>query len=381
MKVLLIGEYSRLNNSLKEGLLANNHTIIIIGKGDGFKKFPIDINIEPKTIERFFILDKFRHLVYFITKIDLGIVESLFRFYTNRRKIVNYDVVQLINEFPFKTTPFIDKLLLKYIFKNNKRVFLSACGNDYIYTSYSLSGKFSFSTFSPLLNDTALKKHYKHSLRYVTKKHKKLHDYVFNHIKAVIPASVEYDIAYQNIPKKSSLIPNAVNIDKIKYTPLSVQGKIKILHGVNTGNYIKKGNGYFDEALNIIKQKYSHKIEIITTKDLPYDKYIKYFLSAHILLDQAQAHDQGYNALEAMAMGKVVFTGAGEAFRNHYNLKHTVAIDTYPDSTKIAENLEKLILNPSLITEISKNARDFIEKEHNYILIAKKYEETWLSYD
>ena len=45
MKILLLGEYSRLHNSLKEGLIALGHEVTIVGCGDKFKKFPVDYSI------------------------------------------------------------------------------------------------------------------------------------------------------------------------------------------------------------------------------------------------------------------------------------------------------------------------------------------------
>ena len=45
MRILLVGEYSRLHNSLKEGLVALGHEVTIIGNGDSFKKYPVDIFI------------------------------------------------------------------------------------------------------------------------------------------------------------------------------------------------------------------------------------------------------------------------------------------------------------------------------------------------
>ena len=96
------------------------------------------------------------------------------------------------------------------------------------------------------------------------------------------------------------------------------------------------------------------------------------------MLDQVYAYDQGYNALEAMAIGKVVFTGAEKEWLELYNIKeNSVAINALPDHTKIIESLELLINNPSKIMEISANAREFIEKNHNYISIAEHYEKVW----
>jgi glycosyltransferase involved in cell wall biosynthesis len=115
---------------------------------------------------------------------------------------------------------------------------------------------------------------------------------------------------------------------------------------------------------------------------LPYSEYLKSYNEAHILLDQTYAQDQGYNALEAMAQGKVVFTGAGSLFTKHYNLPlNSVAIHTIPDADKIAEDLENLICNPELIREIGKNARKFIEDNHDCKKIAQQYINAWLSID
>ena len=141
---------------------------------------------------------------------------------------------------------------------------------------------------------------------------------------------------------------------------------------------IKKEMTFLKKHFDIISKKYSDKIEIITTRSIPYTAYINAYNKAHILLDQVYAYDQGYNALEAMAKGKVVFTGAEQEWLTYYNLKEdTVAINALPNANEIAKKLEWLILNPQQIKIISKNARAFIEREHNYIKSAQKYLDKW----
>ena len=46
MRILLVGEYSRLHNTLKEGLQALGHTVTLVGTGDNFKNYPVDLSIE-----------------------------------------------------------------------------------------------------------------------------------------------------------------------------------------------------------------------------------------------------------------------------------------------------------------------------------------------
>ena len=79
-----------------------------------------------------------------------------------------------------------------------------------------------------------------------------------------------------------------------------------------------------------------------------------------------------------MAKGKVVFTGAETDFFNQYQLQEDeICINALPDENKIAAKLSYLIEHPEKIKEISENARNFIEKEHDYKVIAGKYLGCW----
>ena len=174
------------------------------------------------------------------------------------------------------------------------------------------------------------------------------------------------------------MIPNPVNIDKLNFIEINDKNKIYILHAINSKNKIKKGNEFFKKSLSIIEKKYRDKIKIIQTIDIPYSKHIKNVMECDILLDQVFAYDQGYNALEAMALGKVVFTGAEKEWVEFYNLEEDkVAVNALPNVSKIVDKLSWLIENPLKLKEISKNAREFIEYHHNYKNIAKNYLTTW----
>jgi glycosyltransferase involved in cell wall biosynthesis len=121
-------------------------------------------------------------------------------------------------------------------------------------------------------------------------------------------------------------------------------------------------------------------IEVKITTDIPYTEYQKHFEKAHIILDQVYGFDQGFNALEAMAKGKVVFTGAETEFLNHYHLQEDeVVINALPDVEYLVEKLSYLIENPSEISRIGQNAIQFIHKEHHYITQAQKYLTIWKS--
>jgi len=373
MKILLFGEYNRSHLFLKEGLMALGHEVVTAGIDDGFKKISLDIFLEPVFFKKR-LPHYLRMAVFKLFKQDLANIEIYYRFKNNKRRFSGFDVVQLINEFPLQIHPFLEKKCLAFLFQNNKKTILSACGDDTVYIDYILNENLEYHLLEPYLKNNALKKHYKHSLSYLKSNRRKLHQFVFKHINKVIPQDFDYYMAYKNHPKSTGLIPHPINLSYFEFSELKITDKIVIFHGINRFNYYKKGNNYFEEAMQIIQSKYANKVEIITAENLPYKDYIKAFNSCHILLDQVLSYDQGYNALEAMAKGKVVFSGAEKDWLQHFNLKeNTVLFNTKPNAEMIASDLEFLILNPEKLSVISRNAREFVATHHDNKIIASKF--------
>ncbi|MGB6269434.1 MAG: glycosyltransferase family 1 protein, partial [Olleya sp.] len=346
MKILLVGEYSRLHNSLKEGLQALGHQVTIIASGDGFKNFSVDIGIT-STIKKSSFLNFTNKLFVRAFNIDFIKIENGYRFKKILPSLKDYDVVQLVNEDALNLYPKQQIKLLKQLKVQNKSLFLLCCGDDYLTTKYFLEQQPRYSVLTPYLKDKSLKNKFNYALKYVTKPYKALHNFILKNSQGTIATDLDYHIPMQKKSHYLGLIPNPINVDLIQSVPLKIDDKIIIFHGVNNLSKIKKGNAYFDKALDIILAKYADKVIIKTTENLPYNTYIKTYNSTHILLDQIYAYDQGYNALEAMAKGKVVFTGAEQEWLDYYNLKEdTVAINALPNVDYLVEKLEWLINNP-----------------------------------
>ena len=211
MRILLIGEYSGLHNSLKEGLEKNGHEVTLVGSGDGFKKYPMDIKIE-STIFEFPLLKVLAKLIDKIFRISLNEIEIWLKTKMILHKLVGYDVVQLVNENAFRTIPSLQISLLKYILNNNKKLFLLSCGTDYKSVKHSIDKKFRYSILTPLLNNKNLKKLYKPILKYLTKDYIKLHDFLLKNINGVISSDLDYHIPYIGDERYLGMIPNPINI-------------------------------------------------------------------------------------------------------------------------------------------------------------------------
>lgn len=376
MKILLVGEYSRLHNSLKEGLLALGDEVTLVSTGDEFKNFPSDILLQRKYESGF--SKKVKVFIFKLFGFDISSHSLKNQFFQHKEKFQDFDVVQLINESPLGILPKYEREIISFLKENNRKLFLLSCGTDYTSVKYAFEKKFRYSIFNPLFEGKVSEKEFFPALKYLKPEYKDLHDFVFANVDGIIASDLDYDIPLQGNEKYLGLIANPANTEKLKFETISSEGKIIIFHGINRANYFKKGNDYFDAALEKLQQKYDEKVEVITVENIPYSEYIEKYNSAHILLDQVFAYDQGYNALEAMAKGKVVFTGAETEFLERYNLmEDEVCINALPNVYYLFGKLEDLILNPEKLTAISSNARAFIEREHHYISIAKKYLKVW----
>ena len=378
MKILLLGEYSRLHNSLKEGFVTLGHEVSIVGCGDKFKQFPVDYSIYARICNDNKIANLLYRGIRKVIGLDFEKIEKAIRFYLLIPKLNDYHHVQLINSDALETYPILSRFLYKKLFKNIQNRSLLICGDETPIVDYLIKKEFKYSVLTPYFEDNSIEKEFQFPLKYRKNSYRKTFDWLKENCQNLITSDLDYEIPMRKMGFQTTFIPNPINTDTIAFQNVEIEDKIVIFLGINRLSYIKKGIIYFEKALEIIREKYADKIEIIVTENLPYKEYISKYNKAHILLDQVFAYDQGYNALEAMAKGKVVFTGAETEFLNQYHLQEDeVCINAVPDENEIGVKLSFLIEHPEKISKISKNARKFIEKEHDYKVVAEKYLACW----
>ena len=376
MKILLVGEYSRLHNSLKEGLTALGHQVVLMGDGDYFKNYPVDIKLRRRFRKGLGRLLK--NIIYRLSGFDCSSWLMLRDVFKHKHELKGFDVVQLINESPLGIMPRHELALINYLKKQNHKLFVLACGTDFISVKFAMDKNFRYSILDPLFEGKVSQKDYAPILKYLSKKHQALHESVWALCHGYIATDLDYHLPYRGIKKYLGLIPNPINVDKIEFTPQDAEKKPLIFHGVNTKNYFKKGSDYFDQALEIVQRERSNSCTIVRTQDLPYTQYMAQLAQSDIVLDQVLGYDQGYNALEAMAQGKVLLTCAENEWREYYNIpKHCVALNALPDAQKIASIIIELIDHPAQRVVLGAQARSFIEEHHHYKKVTQKYLDLW----
>ena len=373
MRILLVGEYSNFHNSLKHGLEFLGHEVTIIGDGDGFKRYPVDIDISNDFFEKTWLLRKFKVGLWKLTGYDVADLLKLSRFRESEHLIKNHDIVQFINSNPFNCNATTERKMLDFIIKYNHRFFLAACGDDYEYVKYLTEEHRGYSILESVKNSNCSKTDFNYTYKYLKPVYRKNYERLITVCEKIIPSNIDYAMALQNQPKATDIIPAAINCSKLHLDQNADLSVIKIFLGINRANYWKKGINYFEDALKIIKHKYPDTVEIIIAENLPYEDYVKSYRQAHILLDQVLCYDQGYNALEAMLQGKVVFSGASDVYLTAHYLKSVPVIDAQPDVDYLVDELSTLIEHPQTILEIGRAARNHILQHHESVMIAEKY--------
>ena len=102
MKILLIGEYSNLHNSLKQGLQKNGFEVTLLSTGDGFKNFDSDIPIKSSLFENKFLkLNSSKSELGFFSR---GILSRVKIAETRMQTVTNMTVKEIIGKYDSLTS-------------------------------------------------------------------------------------------------------------------------------------------------------------------------------------------------------------------------------------------------------------------------------------
>lgn len=382
MKVLLIGEYSGVHTNLAKALRQKEVSVLTIHDGDAYKKFPADINISYKYLSsNIFLIKKFLNLYYLILTY-LGVIGcfQILKYFSVISKLKNYDVVQIIN--PIALAGYgsiVNYFFIRYIVNNNKKMFMCALGDDYIWVDSALKDKKYKSMFHNI--DPKHWKEYIHPFMYKYGFfYKKLNYYTIKKSRRIIPGLYDYYMYYKKFSNCNEIVPIPMVINE-NVKPLQfISYPIKIFHGWQPNKIARKGNDILDEAVRRILKNYPDLIDYEIIGGISYNEYIRKFDESFIYFDQCYSLDRGVNALLGMEAGKVVFGGFSKEVKSIYNISKDVMIDIEPNVDDIYNKLEKLILDPKIMEEISINSIKFITEYHSLDVVSDLYLNIWMKY-
>lgn len=372
MKILLMGEYSNVHATLAEGLRKLGHEVTVLSNGDFWKNYPRDIDLVRKPGK-------------------LGGIMYMMKLYTNVHKLKGYDIVQLINPMFLELKAERIFPIYQYLRKHNKKIILGGFGMDYYWVSVCCKDKpLRYSDFNIgdelRTNADALKER----KDWLGTEKGRLNQMIAEDCDGIITGLYEYWACYQpGFPQKTTFIPFPIkpklitsgngnsytNAENHQVIPLDIPKKVKLFIGINKSRSEYKGTDIMLKAAQAIAKKYPDKAELRIAESIPFAEYVKMMNGSDAILDQLYSYTPSMNPLEAMARG-IICIGGGEP--ENYEIIHEdklrPIINVLPNYESVYQQLEHLVLHPELVPLLKQQSIEYINKHHDYIKVAKRYE-------
>lgn len=363
MKILIVGEFSGFAKNLSVGFEKLGHEAVIVGYGDGWKKIDVGKNGYLLDYRRNYRVGKIsikrswmvRSLIHFHRIVEL---KEKYKGYFDRILIINYEFLRLKHE---KWYPYFSNEDLKQMLESKGKIFLSACGSDYVTCSYFSKLRY---TFFP-----DFKKN-----RFFQKRYLKIFRLICRNVNGVIPVMYEYAAAYREVAQRYGLkiydtIPLAMDIANIAVNNV-LNDRIVIFHGINRPC---KGTAIIEKALDQLKAKYPDRVEVVVKGGMPLEQYLHLMQKTNIIIDQCWSYSYGMNAIYGMAMGKVVLSGNEPECGEEFKQEDVPVVNILPEVKDIVAKLEFLVTHPDEIVKIGERSRRFVENFHKTEVVAKRY--------
>lgn len=364
MRILLIGEYSNLHATLAIGLRQLGHQVTVASNGDFWKDYRRDIDISRKSG-------------------GAGGLRLFWKIWRNRHLFEGFDVVQVIN--PMFVELKADKIFHLYDFlrKNNGKMVLGAFGMDHYWVNECITRKHlrysDFNIGDKLRTDADAIKEQK---EWIGTDKERLNKYIANDCDAIVACLYEYWSCYQPIfPQKTHFIPLPIKIQEHSVTDMTArQRKIKIFCGVNKTRSEYKGTDIMLKAIKKLDADYPGVIDLRIAESVPFDEYQSMMDGADIILDQLYSYTPSMNSLLAMSKG-IVCVGGGEP--ENYDIicekELRPVINVFPTEQSVYEEMKKIILNPNIISQLKNDSIIYVQKHHDYMKVAQRYERLYTS--
>lgn len=361
MKILLLGEYSNVHNTLAKGLRTLGHEVTVISNGDFWKNYPRDIDVaRPQG--------------------KLGGLRLLIKLWSLLPRMRGYDVVQLINPIFFELRAERLFFFYRYLRRHNKKVLLGAFGMDYYWVHTCTNEKpLRYSDFNfgaELRTDKAAMKERNDWLGTAKERLNRL---IADDCDGIVTGLYEYEVCYQpRFPHKTQFIPYPIVLPTSTRDAKRTSPKLRLFIGISKERSVYKGTDIMLRAAEDVAAKYPEQVEVCKAEGVPFAQYQQLMDNSDVLLDQLYAYTPAMNALLAMSKG-IIVVGGGEP--EHYELLGETTlcpiINVEPNYESVYKELELLVLHPEHIPELKRQSIEYVRRHHDYQKVARQYEQVY----
>ena len=362
MKILLLGEYSNVHWTLAEGLRRLGHEVTVASNGDFWKDYPRDIDLDRRPNK-------------------WGGICLMAKLWALLPRFRGYDVVQLINPIFFELRAERLFWFYRYLRKHNKKVVLGAFGMDWYWVhTCTVEKPLRYSDFNfgdtVRTDEAALKEH----RDWLGTAKERLNKLIAQDCDAIVTCLYEYDVCYRpHFPEKTQFIPLPIQLPETFTTEQCQQSEVNIFVGISRGRSAYKGTDIMLQAAQDLQKKYGQRMKLNIAEGLPFAEYQQLMDGSDAILDQLYSYTPSMNPLLAMSKG-IICIGGGEP-ENYEILGETQLrpiINVQPTYESVYQELEQLILHPERIPLLKAQSREYVERHHDYLKVARQYERLYL---
>jgi len=363
MRILLLGDYSNVHSTLAEGLKELGHKCVVASDGDHWKDYPRDIDLKRNKGLR-------------------GNTAFLMRLIKALPKFRNYDIVQLINPVFLELKAERIMPFYKYLRRFNRHIVMGAYGMDYYWAQVNTDIRpLRYSDFN--IGDTIRHDPPAELFRgeVIGTAKERICKSIAADCDAIVAGLYEYWATYNAVPglrEKLTFIPFPIRTEKdVSITPIK-DNMLRIFVGIAPQRSAYKGTDIMLAAAKAVKEKYPDKVQINIAEGIPFKRYKEMMEGSDVILDQLYSYTPAMNSLLAMSKG-IINVGGGEPENYDILGEKTLRpiINVQPDFESCFHEIEQLVLNPQRIPELKRQSIEYVVRHHDYIKVAKQYEELY----
>ena len=353
MKVLLVGEFSNVHNTLQQGLQELGVTVDTLNSGDGYRNYHSDI--QPLKIKNNFVRKCYN-------KILVNYLDQ------------KYDVIQFMQELEWGRIEGLDSKAALPLVKNARLSVLLLAGCNWEYARFAKE-KVGISPCEECL-EYDLKKKYACSHLY-NKGNRKIEYAMQKNVDIMVPMTYEYDICSKYGPFADKVADPICLPMKVRDNPVpkpKSTERLVVYHPLNREGF--KGTTMIRAAFAILQERYKDVAEFIIDGKMPFEEYSKLIERVDIMVDQKDGVTFGMASLQAMANGKILITGN---YRNRISdpkyqyVKDAPAFELGTTTAEMVNNISAVIERKFEFDNLKKRGAAYVNTYHDYRKVAQQF--------
>lgn len=368
MRILLLGEYSNVHNTLAMGLRRLGHEVTVASDGDSWKDYPRDIDLYRNPDSR------------------TGRASFLWRLMRALPSMRGYDIVQLINPIFIELKAERIMPFYRYLRRHNGKIVLGAFGMDHYWAKVNTDIRpLRYSDFNFGDNPRTDIEAQRFRNEWIGTPKELLNRQIASDCDGIAAGLYEYWATYNEVNEPGR--DGRPIRDKMKFIPFPIvtpsdcniaghDGKLRIFAGISRGRNAYKGTDIMLAAAEKLQKKYPEQVELRKVEGVPFDEYCRLLDGSDAVLDQLYSYTPAMNSLLAMSKG-IINVGGGEP--ENYSIlgedELRPIINVLPDKESVYRELEQLVLHPERIPALKRQSIEYVHRHHDYVKVARQYVE------